>query len=94
MTLGKAIVKESGTALSISCEDYNVAAFGGADYEFTYTFDMMNRTKLLDALQAEGVSGTTSEIIKKKFGEHLELCSVSAYCDQHGIKYAIYSHVL
>lgn len=94
MTLGNAVVKETETTLSISCEDYNVAAFGGADYEFTYTFDMMNRTKLLNALQAEGVSGTTSEIIKKKFGEHLELCSVSAYCDQHGIKYAIYSHVV
>jgi len=93
MTLGKAIVKESGTALSISCEDYNVAAFGGADYEFTYTFDMMNRTKLLNALQAEGYSGTASEIIIKKFGEHLELCGVSAYCDHHGIKYETYSHI-
>ena len=93
MTLGKAIVKESGTALSISCEDYNVAAFGGADYEFTYTFDSMNRTKLLNALRAEGFCGTPSEIIIKKFGEHLELCGVSAYCDRHGIKYTTYSHI-
>ncbi len=94
MTLGKAIVKESETALSISCEDYNVAVFGGADYEFTYTFDPINRIKLLDTLKAEGFCGTTSEIIIKKFGEHLELCGVSAYCDQHGIKYKTYSHII
>lgn len=94
MTLGNAVVKETETTLSISCEDYNVAAFGGADYEFTYTFNSMNRTKLLDALQAEGFSGTTSEIIIKKFGEHLELCAVSAYCDRHGIKYKTYSHII
>lgn len=94
MSLGKAIVKDSETTLSISCTDYNVEIFGGADYEFTYIFDHTNRKKLMDVLQANGLSGSLSEMIIKKFGEHLELCGVSAFCDQHQIKYETHSRII
>ena len=94
MSLGKAIVKNSETTLSISCVDYNVEVFGGADYEFTYIFDHTNRKKLTDVLQANGLSGSLSEMIIKKFGEHLELCGVSTFCDQHQIKYETHSHII
>lgn len=94
MSLGKAIVKDSETTLSISCVDYNVEVFGGADYEFTYIFDRINRKKLMDVLQANGLSGTLSEMIIEKFGEHLELCGVSAFCDQHQIKYETHSRII
>ncbi len=94
MSLGKAIVKDSETTLSISCVDYNVEVFGGADYEFTYIFDHTNRKKLMDVLQANGLSESLSEMIIEKFGEHLELCGVSAFCDQHQIKYETHSRII
>ena len=94
MPLGNAIINDSETTLSISCVDYNVEAFGGADYEFTYIFDRINRKKLMDVLQANGLNGSLSEMIIEKFGEHLELCGVSTFCDQHQIKYETHSRII
>ena len=39
--------------ISLSYEDYNVEAFGGADYEVIYTLTMEESNKLYDNLDKE-----------------------------------------
>ena len=77
--------------IEISYEDYNVEAFGGADYEAIYRLTSDNAEKLKDALEKENPESkgknTLKELILKKFGENLEKASFANYCKTNNIKY-------
>ncbi len=80
------ITDEPGT-LKVSCTDYAVEFWGGRDYEFTYTFDRDNKRKLLRLLHAEGLHGSSENMIIEYFGKSLDKKSLRQYCEEHGIKY-------
>ena len=93
MIKGKAFVVDRPEKLVISCEDYDVEAFDGLDYEFTYTFDGKNREKLRSILEAEGCAGSMEEMILAFFGESLDRIPVSLFCDEHEIRYDLFTWV-
>ena len=53
MEKGKAIIYDGGNGLTVSCEDYDVEFFGGADYEWTYSLERQDRDRLERALRSE-----------------------------------------
>ncbi len=93
MTKGKAIIHDSGSTLTVNYEDFDVEAFGGGDYEVTYTLNEDNRQKLYDALKAEGLQGSLEEMILSHFGEYLDNGSFCFYCDERNIKYDLFTRV-
>ncbi len=93
MTKGRAWIDDRGDEMRVGCEDLNVEAFGGGDYEVTYTLDRENRQRLLQALESEGLRGTAEEMIRAHFGECLDLDSFSAYCARRGIEYRLFTWV-
>ena len=93
MTKGKAIIRDSGSSLVVNYGDYDVEAFGGGDYEVTYTLDEDNRKKLHDALKKEGVQGSLEEMILSHFGEYLDNGSFCHYCDERNIEYHLFTWV-
>ena len=93
MTKGYAIIHDSGSTLTVNYEDYDVEAFGGSDYEVTYTLDADNRQKLCDALKAEGLQGSLEEMILSHFGEYLDQDSFDNYCQTRNIKFDLFTWV-
>ena len=85
--------------ISLSYEDYNVEAFGGADYEVIYTLTMEEYNKLYDNLDKEYRSKGgknklyLQDLIYDKFGERLEKMSFAKFCDENGIKYKLNTFV-
>ena len=73
----------------ISYEDYG--EYSGMDYEANYKLDSMNRTLLEDTLKAEGCTGSLSEMLREKFGVHLEKCSFASYLAKHDIDYDLFT---
>ena len=86
-------------SIEISYEDYNVEAFGGADYEAIYTLTLEASNKLYDLLDKEykekgGKDNLElKELIHYKFGERLEKESFASYCGKQGIKYDLKTFV-
>jgi hypothetical protein len=86
-------------SISLSYEDYNVEAFGGADYEVIYTITMEESNKLYNKLDKEYRSkgGKNNlylqELIYDKFGERLEKMSFAKFCAENGIKYKLNTFV-
>ena len=81
--LSKAFFSDEGDSLKIGYEDYSV----NSDYEVTYALDKENRTKLYEALAAEGYDGDYREMVNECFGLSLENRSFIDFCSEHGIKY-------
>ena len=83
--------------IEISYEDYNVEAFGGADYEAIYTLTSENAEKLNNVLLEEDGGSkenvSLKELIIKKFGQNLEKESFAKYCDCHNIKYDLQTYI-
>ena len=90
-------LKDGG--ITLTYEDYNVEAFGGADYEVIYTLTKEESDKLNDLLikeykEKEGKDNLDLKIlIIYKFGERLEKISFASYCDSHNIKYELQTFV-
>ena len=86
-----------GGEIEISYEDYNVEAFGGADYEAIYRLTSENAEKLKEVLKNENLESngnlTLKELILNKFGENLEKESFAKYCDTKNIKYKLQTFV-
>ena len=93
MIKGKAFVEDSPEKLVISCEDYDVEAFDGCDYEFTYTFTGENREKLRGLLEEAGCTGSMEEMILAYFGASLDRVPVSVFCEEHGLRYDLFTWV-
>lgn len=93
MTKGCAIINESAVFLTVNYEDFDVEAFGGSDYEVTYTLGPFSKEKLQHELEQEGLSGTLKEMILERFGEYLDRESFCHYCDKRGIKYDLFTWV-
>ena len=93
MTKGKAFISDVAGRLQIKYEDYDVEAFGGADYEVMYSLDTEGREKLLYALESEGRKGELADMILAHFGECLDRDSFSAYCDERGIPYELFTWI-
>jgi len=91
MEKGMVRIKDAGTVLQVSYEDLDVDVFGGGDYEVIYTLYGEERSKLVKALNDEGYSGSSEEMITAYFGAYLNKGSFSAYCDEHGIKYELFT---
>ena len=79
-------------SISVSYEDYEVEAFGGADYEASYSLDPVNAGKLRTFLK---VTDTYSlkEAITDYFGIYLDQKSFAAECDENGIKYDLFTWI-
>ena len=93
MELGKAFIHDAPDCLSLSYEDYEVEAFGGSDYEVSYTLNRENRRKLLELLKSENMTGSLEEMIIAYFGECLEKVSFAVFCDEHGIEYDLFTWI-
>ena len=89
MLKGYAFITDSENLLEVGYEDLEVEAFGGLDYEATYSFDSRNREKLRSALEQEGLSGSIEEMILAHFGEYLDKEPFSAFCRARGIVYEL-----
>lgn len=96
--------RNAGGGVSIGIEDYGVEAFGGADYEWIYTFDGANTEKLIATLsKAQGINGfkrflapdkgTLESMIEEEFGIHLDKKSMKLWLDSNGIAYDFNSWV-
>ena len=93
MTLGTfSLSWEKDGSLQIIIEDYDIEAFGGADYETTYALDRANITKFRNILERTH-SGTLKEMITEEFGPHLNKHPMSLWFDQNGIKYKLFTWV-
>ena len=57
--------------VTIWIEDYNVESFGGADYEWCYSFDTANTAKLTNIL-SQSNNGSLKQMIENEFGIHLD----------------------
>ena len=81
--------------ITLSYEDLNVEAFGGADYEVIYTLTKDESDKLYNILDKEYRKNVGKDnlylvnLIHNKFGERLEKMSFAKYCGEHGIKYKL-----
>ena len=83
--------------IEISYEDYNVEAFGGADYEAIYRLTNENAQKLKNVLEKENPESngnlSLKELILNKFGENLKKASFASYCKTNNIKYDLQTFV-
>ena len=93
MERGKLYVYDLPHGLKLGYEDYDVETFGGSDYEVSYTLDEENRNKVWKLLNAEGLTGSLEEMIITYFGEYMEKESFCAFCDEHGIKYHLFTWI-
>lgn len=78
--------------VSIGIEDYDVEAFGGADYEWIYTLDSGNIVRLT-AVLAKTHTGSLEQMIAAEFGIHLDKKSMKQWFDDNGIEYEFFSWI-
>ncbi|MBR3124899.1 MAG: hypothetical protein IKF42_05665 [Mogibacterium sp.] len=78
--------------VTIWIEDYNVEAFGGADYEWCYSLNSVNTKKLTDILSCSN-NGTLEQMIESAFGIHLDKLSPKQWLDENGVEYEFFSWV-
>ena len=73
--------------LELFCADYNVDAFGGSDYECTYTFDVENTKKFREALVKKGYTGSLEEMVVAAFTKQFSVPTFIAFCHENDIAY-------
>ena len=78
--------------VTIWIEDYDVESFGGADYEWCYSFDPANTRKLTDILSRSN-RGSLKQMIEAEFGIHLDKKSAKLWLDENGVEYEFFSWV-
>ena len=78
--------------VTIWIEDYEVESFGGADYEWCYSFDPANTAKLTNIL-SQSNSGSLKQMIETEFGIHLDKKSAKLWLDENGVEYEFFSWV-
>lgn len=78
--------------VTIWIEDYEVEAFGGADYEWCYSLDQENTAKLTDILSRTN-TGSLEQMIAEEFGVHLDKKSAKQWLDDNGVEYEFFSWV-
>lgn len=93
MLKGNAFITDLEGSLVVGYEDLEVEAFGGMDYEATYTFDSANREKLKIALEQEGMSGSVREMILAYFGDCLDKEPFSVFCESRDITYELFTWI-
>ena len=72
--------------VTIWIEDYEVESFGGADYEWCYSFYPANRRKFT-AIRSRANSGSLKQRIEARCGIHLDKKSAKLSLDENGVKY-------
>ena len=89
---------EDGSII-LSYEDYNVEAFGGADYEAIYELSKENADKLKEILLNDNEATQGQEnldlktLIINKFGEELKKHSFALFCDKKKIIYKLNTYI-
>ena len=84
--------EKSDGGVTIWIEDYEVEAFGGADYEWCYSLDKANAEKLTDIL-SQSNCGSLGQMIEEEFGIHLDKKSMKQWLDDNGVEYEFFSWV-
>lgn len=84
--------KKSDGGVTIWIEDYDVEAFGGADYEWCYSINQENTAKVTDIL-SQSNNDSLEKMIESEFGIHLDKKSIMQWLDENGVEYEFFSWV-
>ena len=80
-------VTETDDGIQIGYEDYGVSAFGGGNFERTYTLNKDNAQAFVSALKKE-YDGTLEKMLEAAFGKNFSDRVFWDFCKRNEIDYS------